>query len=347
MNQDKKISALKQINEAFVSYNSIIAEYKQQNNTSIAVWQMETVPPELTASFNIISLKIPSFLKADDDKKKYWSQIADAHIIPDTDCSCTSKIPSIPVYNFKVAAGYGEDAAVAIHNETALLLNTLFSADLKKINIEILKEKTRTYETLRKTLRGICSARNSSPSILTQSELSLIFETALVFPPETALEYITPIFNLCKDNTQNRDNTPLKAMLFSCDPFDGKTADLIENEGIIIAEDDSQTGRRSFDISLNYESDYIFYELLDAYSYRPLAPCLRSPEERHELLYKLLRNYSIELVIFLKSDKHAISNDIINYLKIKSMRNGVDVIVSTVQESPGKVRDYLANADLK
>ncbi len=346
MNHDKKISALKQIKEAFASYNSIITEYKQQNNTSIAVWQMGTVPPELTASFNIISLKIPSFLKADDDKKTYWSQIADAHIIPETDCSCTNKIPSIPVYNFKITGGYGEDAAVAIHNETALLLNNLFNIDLKKIDIKTLQKKTQEYEALRKTLRGICSARNSSPSILTQSELALIFETALVFPPETALEYITPIFNLCKDNTQNEDNTPLRAMLFSCDPFDGKTADLIEDEGIIIAEDDSQTGRRCFDISLNYESDYIFYELLDAYSYRPLAPCLRSPKERHELLYKLLRNYSIELVIFLKSEKHAISDEIINYLKIKSMRNGIDVIVSTVQESSDKVRDYLANAGL-
>lgn len=344
MSQNKKASAINQINKAFASYNKIITEYKKQNNISIAAWQMETVPPELTASFNVVSLKVPSFLKTDEDKKIYWSQVADAYIIPETDCSCIEPASSIPVFNFKVPSGYGEDAAVAIHNETAFMLHTLFSADLKKISIDTLQEKTRIYESLRKTVRGICSLRNSSPSILTQSELALIFETALVFPPETAIEYISPIFNLYKDNTKNENNEPVKAILFSSEPFDGKTADLIEKEGILIAEDDSQTGRRCFDISLNYESDYLFYELLDAYSYRPYSPCLRSPEERHELLYKLLRNYGIELIIFLKSNEHAMSDEIINYLRIKSMRNGVDVVIATPEESPDRVRDYLASA---
>lgn len=340
---NRKASAINQINEAFSSYNQIITEYKKQNNTSIAAWHMETVPPELTASFDVISLKVPSFLKTDENINKYWAQIADAYIAPGMNCSCTSTVPSIPVYNFKIPAGYGEDAAVSIHNETALLLQTLFSADLKKINIEILKAKTRIYETLRKTLRGICSLRNSSPSILTQNELALIFETALIFPPETALEYITPLFDLCKKDSKPEDYSPIKAMLFSCDTFDGEAADLIEIEGVLITEDDTQTGRRCFDISLNHESDYLFYELLDAYSYRPYSPCLRSPEERYELLYKLLKNYDIELIIFLKSDEHSISDDLINYLRIKSMRNGVDVLVTTPQESPGRVRDYLAH----
>jgi hypothetical protein len=346
MSLNRKESVINKIKNAFASYNDLIKKYKAENNVSVSAWQMETVPPELTASFNILSLKVPSFLRADEDMKEYWSHTADTYVAADTGCLRTVPDSSTPVYNFRIPAGYGEDAAVSIHNETSRMLHSLFNADLKKIDIDTLKEKTGIYEDLRKTVRGICSLRNSSPSLLTQSELAMIFETALIFPPETALKYITPVFDFCREFSGPEETALLRAMLFSCDPFKGETADLIEKEGILITEDDTSSGRRSFDISLDNESDYIFYELLDAYSYRPYAPSLRSPEERYELLYKLLKNYGIELVIFIESPGHSLSQDIINYLRIKCMRNGVDVIAASAEESPARVRDYLTRAGL-
>ncbi len=347
MGTDRKGSSISRIKDAFASYNDILKKYKIENNVSVSAWQMETVPPEITSSFNILSLKIPSFLNEDENIKKYWSQTADVYVAPEKGCLYTVPDISIPVYNFKIPPGFGEDAAVAIHNETSKLLHTIFSADIKKINIDVLKEKSGVYENLRKTVRGICSLRNSSPSMLTQSELEIILETALIFPPETALEYITPVFDFCRNYSEPEQTNSLRAMLFSCAPFKGETADLIEKEGLIITEDDTPTGRRSFDISLDNKSDYLFYELLDAYSYRPYAPCLRSPEERYELLYKLVKNYGIELVIFIDSPELSISQDIINYLRIKCMRNGVDVIVTSADESPAQVRDYFTSAGLK
>ena len=344
---DHKASSIIRIKDAFASYNDIIKKYKIENNVSVSAWQMETVPPEITSSFNILSLKIPSFLKADEDIKKYWSQTADVYVAPEQGCLYAVPDISIPVYNFKIPSGFGEDAAVAIHNETSNLLHTLFSADIKKINIDFLKEKSAVYENLRRTVRGICSLRNSAPSLLTQSELEVIFEAALIFPPETALEYITPVFDFCREYSEPEKTGLLRTMLFSCDPFKGETADLIEKEGIIITEDDTPTGRRSFDISLDNESDYLFYELLDAYSYRPYAPCLRSPGERYELLYKLIKNYGIELVIFVESPELSLSQDIINYLRIKCMRNGVDVIATSADESPARVRQYLTCAGVQ
>lgn len=344
MTTARKETAINNISNAFKSYNSIIQEYKTHNRTTIAVWGRETVSQELTASFNILYLKIPSFIKTAKDKKEYWSGTADAYIKSEADIFKPEHAPSIPVYNFKIPAGYGEDAAVALHNETSNMLQVVFNRDLKNINIETLKEKTEIYENLRRTVRGICALRNSSPSLLTQAELALIFETALIFPPETALEYITPLFSFCKDNSGPEGKSLPGAMIFSCDSFCGETADLIEKEGILITEDDTPGGRRSFDLSLDYKSDYIFYELLDAFSYRPYAPSLRSPEERYELLYKLLRNYGIELVIFIESPGLPFSKEIINYLRIKCMRNGVDVIVTSAEKSPQLVRNYLINA---
>jgi benzoyl-CoA reductase/2-hydroxyglutaryl-CoA dehydratase subunit BcrC/BadD/HgdB len=347
MSLNRKESVINKIKNAFASYNDLIKKYKAENYVSIAAWQMETVPPELTASFNILSLKVPSFLRADKDMKEYWSHIADTYIAADNGCLRTVPDSSASLYNFKIPAGYGEEAAVSIHNETSRMLHSLFNADLKKIDIDTLKEKTGIYENLRKSVRGICSLRNSSPSLLTQSELSMIFETALIFPPETALEYITPVFEFCKEYSKQEETSSIRAMLFSCGPFKGETADLIENEGILITEDDTSSGRRSFDISLDNESDYLFYELLDAYSYRPYAPPLRSPEERYELLYKLLKNYGIELVIFIELPELSCSQDIINYLRIKCMRNGVDVISASADESPARVRNYLTRAGLQ
>ena len=118
-------------------------------------------------------------------------------------------------------------------------------------------------------------------------------------------------------------------------------ADSIEESGILLIEDDSCSGRRLFDISLNAESEYIFYEILDAYSYRALTPCLRSVNERYELLYKLLRNYNISTVIFFRDKNCSESVKDIEYLRIKMMRDGIDPLVIDENNYREIVRDYV------
>ena len=115
----------------------------------------------------------------------------------------------------------------------------------------------------------------------------------------------------------------------------------IESLGINVAEDDSCAGRRCFDLSTNAESDYLFYELLDSYSYRPLTPCMRTQEERYELLYKLLRNHGIETVIFVEDAGCGLSSAHIDYLRVRMMRDGIDPLVITPVNCAEKIRGYL------
>ncbi len=342
MSRKETAAVIKNIEEQFKSYIHFIKKYKEETNSPVAAWRLETIPPELAAAFNVISLKIPTFLKDQEIIGSGYSSIADVFITPAGECSCTGfMLPHVPLFKYKMPAGYGEDAAVSIHNETARLLDSMFNLDIKTINIEKLQEKTGIYEKLRRTVRGICAAKNAAPGLITNKELAVIFEAALIYPPETACSLIEPLLHILKEEEMEGGESALKAMIFSCDHFPAMTADLIENEGIIIAEDDTPGGRRCFDISLDHESDYIFYELLDAYSYKPYAPCIRTSEERYDLLYKLLKNYGIEVVIFLKSREHSLSENLIDYLRIKSMRNGIDVISGFPEEFPERGADYI------
>jgi len=342
MSRKERAAVIEHIENQFKSYIPFIKAYKEENNSSVAAWELETIPHELAAAFNILSLKIPSFLQDQGIPGSGYSSIADVFITPAGECSSAdSLLHGIPAFKYIIPSGYGEDAAVSIHNETSRLLDSMFNIDIKTINIETLQEKTGLYEKLRRTVRGICAARTADPRIITNKELAVIFEAALIYPPERACALIEPLLHILKNGEIADEEPPLKAMIFSCDPFCGITADLIEKEGITIAEDDTPDGRRCFDISLDHGSDYIFYELLDAYSYKPYAPCIRPASERYDLLYKLLRNYGIEAVIFLKSRKHPLSEDLINYLRIKSMRNGIDVIAGYREDCPQMAADYI------
>ncbi len=129
-------------------------------------------------------------------------------------------------------------------------------------------------------------------------------------------------------------------MVYADDISDGSLLDTAEEEGFLITEDDSSSGRRQFDVSLNPESEYIYYEILDAFTYKPLAPGHRTKEERYELLYKMLKSYGIELVIFLEdccSENTAEERD---YLRIKLMRSGVDPLAVTKENIREKLREY-------
>jgi benzoyl-CoA reductase/2-hydroxyglutaryl-CoA dehydratase subunit BcrC/BadD/HgdB len=248
-------------------------------------------------------------------------------VISDKACFCNKNIKSIPHYIFKTPEGFGEDAAVALHNEISIMLNTLFNIDIKSINIETLQKETAVYERLRRLIRSISTLRSENRSILSNDELSLIFEIALILPPEIAIQYLNPVLEEIKISDNRHEDIKIRALLYGKKYIPHLLADNIERTGILIAEDDLCTGRRIFDISLNAQSEYIFYEILDAYTYRPLWACLRPVNERYELVYKLLRNYQIDCVIFYKDENcHDLNRDI-DYLRIKLMRDGIDPLV--------------------
>ena len=139
---------------------------------------------------------------------------------------------------------------------------------------------------------------------------------------------------------KRRQEYKAKALIYGARKIPPYIIDFIENNGIDIEEDDTCRGRRLFDISLNAESEYLFYELLDAYSYRPMSPCIRTAGERYELLYKLLRNYGINLLIFYKDDLCGITSEAVNYLRIRCMRDGIDPLVIDRKNYKETVENY-------
>ncbi len=312
-------------------YIKIITGHKADGNKKIIASPFLFIPPEINAAFGITTLKIPEFILNKTGIKDNLKSLYDAVVTSDKTCFCNGLISPDSSYIFKTPAGFGEDASVSLHNEIMLMLKEIFNIDIKSINIETLQRETAIYERLRRLIRSISALRTENRFLLSNTQLSLIFETALILPPEAAIDYISPIFEeMQKEMTkinEKDDNYKIKGMLYGGRRIPSDIADSIEKSGILLIEDDSCTGRRLFDISLNSDSEFIFYELLDAYSYRALTPCLRSANERYELLYKLLKNHNIETVIFFEDENCRESRDDIQYLRIKMMRDGIDPLV--------------------
>ena len=350
MNDSASINNIKKIFESEESYEKIIRDYKAQYNKKILTSPYFFIPPEINAAFNIVTLKIPEFMLNQSSRGSTAggnnNLIFDMIILSDKECFCNNgrdcKLPALKStqhYIFKTPEGFGEDAAVMLHNELSLMLNTLFGIDIKSIDIEVLQRETAVYERLRRLIRNISSLRSENRTILSNEELSLIFETALILPPEIAIQYITPVLEEIKKSDNTQEDIKIRALVYGKKNI--SHADNIESMGILITEDDLCTGRRIFDISLNAESEYIFYELLDAYSYRPLFPCLRPVNERYELVYKLLRNYQIDCVIFYKDEDCPDLNRDIDYLRIKLMRDGIDPIIIDKNDYKSIVSEYM------
>ena len=340
MKNSTKINNIRKIFETEESYVKIIRNYKEKHNKKIIASPYYFIPPEINAAFNIVTLKIPEFMLNQ-------SPIFDEIVISDKECFCNNGRGGIlpPVnftqhYIFKMPEGFGEDAAVALHNELSLMLNTLFKIDIKSIDIEVLQRETAVYERLRRLIRTVSALRSENMTILSNYEMSLIFEAALILPPEIAIQYIEPVLEEIKPSDNKHEDIKKRALLYGKKYIPYDIADNIERMGILIAEDDLCTGRRIFDISLNAESEYIFYEILDAYSYRPLLPCLRPVNERYELVYKLLKNYGIDCVIFYKDEDCNDLNRDIDYLRIKLMRDGIDPLVIDKDNYESVISDY-------
>ena len=308
-------------------YGDILNNYKIKNAKKIIASPFFFIPPEINAAFDIITLKIPEFILNNKDNSYNITSLYDAVITSDKTSFCNRRISPNPSYIFKTPEGFGEDASVSLHNEIMRMLKNLFNIDIKSIHIETLQRETSLYEKLRRVVRSISSLRSENRFLLNNYELSMIFETALILPPEAAIEYINPVLEEMRKITEKDKSFKTKGMIYGGKSIPAIIADSIEENGILLIEDDTCSGRRLFDISLNADSEYIFYELLDAYSYRSLTPCTRSVNERYELLYKLLKNYNIGTVIFYKDENCAESMRDIDYLRIKMMRDGIDLLV--------------------
>jgi len=324
------------------THAGMLLTVKKETGAKIFGCTCPVIPPEIPAAFNILLLKIPEFVLNSADLREKYAAVYDAIILPECSGTCShNPFPSVKSFSFSFPPGWGEDASVALHNSFEKMLRTLCGINIREINIGELQKRTAVYEALRRALRGINAAKNEKPGIISSTDLFRIFETALVLPPDRALQLITPILEWMRSEKPAADLSVINAMLYGGRLFPHELADQIESMGINVSEDDSCTGRRCFDLSVNAESEYLFYELLDAYSYRPLTPCLRGPQERHELLYRLLRNHGIETVIITDEGDCEFPPGHIDYLRIRLMRDGIDPLIITPKSLQKKISDYL------
>ena len=343
MDRSNITPVIDKIKAAIENHAALLEELIAQGNKKIAGYISPVIPPEIPAAFDIELLKIPEDVISGYKPAAGYEKIYSALILPDQDISCfTWPLHSTPLFRCSLPEGYGEDAAVSLHNSISSMLGSLFGIDIKSIDIKKLQQKTGTFEAMRRTVRTITSLRSENSDILSAAEISMILEVAAIFPPDVALGYLAPLSEELK-KISGGERTPLLKALFSGGrSIPNDIAGFIEDNGIAIIEDDTCAGRRLFDVSLNAGSEFLFYELLDAYTYRPGTPCTRRAGERYELLYKLLRNYGIGLVILFDDRACGCLPEHIEFLRIRLMRDGVDPLVINRENYTDVVSRYLS-----
>jgi len=315
-----------QLEEKLSQLELIVPEFCSRNSLKSAGLSCMMVIPEVCAALGIFASVVPTpyggSCKAGDLLSKDLLQIYDFLVAPQ-DCCGTSS--GNDILRFQVPKGHGEDASVELHNEHKKILSQCGAIDIESIDASILASWSREYNDLRRTVRGISGARKSKPHLLTHENLAIVFEASLALPPQIVLPLLKDLLDaLHKGDEKAHMNIP--AMINGSRDMKWSEVDKIETLGFLIEEDDACKGRRNFDLSVNPDSQYLYYELLDSASYRPYCSCVRNSEERYELLYKMLGNHGIETVIFsqdLCQCREKQSDD----LRIRLMRSGIDPLV--------------------
>jgi hypothetical protein len=340
-----KIDPLK---ELLGNYTTVLNGYREKTGKKLAGFSCEFLPLEIIHSFGIQPLTIPHdySLKCCSGRGGF-PDMFDAVIYP-RKCSCSHSTESfhlngksVQFYSFDTFSGYGRDASIALHESTEKMLKSIFNLNIKDINIESLAGSVRLYNEIRSLVRGILELRKKNSGAISNCDLSALLDAAFSLPPEIVKEYILEVFKALKSSGEKDKGFRVNVMVYSSMPDTGKILDEIEDAGCLVYEDDQCIGRRRFDMSYNESSEYLYYEILDAFSYRPLCPSLRDLQERFELLYKMIKKHGIDAVIFIKDGCCGAREEQIEDLRILLMRSCVDVISVSKENCLDSVREYI------
>lgn len=351
MNNGKLSAAVEPLRELLYQQETVLAELKKSTGKLIAGLVCDMLPVEVLASFDLIPVRL---LPMGTNKLLNCSGIItdleldiglfDWIIIADRCCKKINfKNGATNLLRFKNFSKYGEEASIELHGFLDKLLKDIGLPGVEHIDNGKLASAVQEYDTLRRLIRGICSVRLHKPDLLTNEDMFTILTAGQCLPPEVITRQCVSILDLLNRTETTYDKTHISSLVYGGMIERGIIFDKIEDAGLLVAEDDTCNGRRQFDISLNYESKYLYYEILDAFSYRPLCPSMRSVDERFELLYKLLKNYNIELVVFLSNNDCKARNEQVDRLKKKLMRLGIDSLVITEKNVSSVVKKYVSS----
>ena len=341
-------SVVEPLREMLYQADTIIRGITEREGKRVVGLACDMLPVEVLSAFDIVPVQMPAVFMHDHTIcREAASRYAESFKLYDYlifSKKCCHRIPAenslgVPCLYFDNPSGYGEEASIALHHSLDELLREI-GINLSDLDAVRLAEVTEKYNALRRLVRGICSMRKSKPGLISQDDLFVVFEAAQCLPPDVIIAQLASLLErMNSENSVKSDG--IASLLYGGIIGDGKLLDEIEDAGCLIAEDDLCNGRRQFDLSYNVNSPHLYYEILDSFSYRPLCSSVRPVEERFELLYRLLKNYGIETVIFLSDSDCPCRTEQIGYLRVKLMRQGIDPLVINAADAVALVADYV------
>jgi len=336
------------LREMLYQYDMIIKGFRERSNVRIAGITCGMFPEEIAASAGLVAIRLPSYaagccacdgLSAIDKIEALY----DLLVVP-RGCSEKNRIsvPGLELYEFDCPPGWGTESSEHLASSLDAFLRSAGCAGLKGLDPAKLRDATREYNAVRRTVRGIASIRRDKPDLVSCEDLAAVFEAASVFPPSVIIGHMATILNNLNLSESSYGGGMVPSLAYASYMKEARLLDNIEDAGCLIAEDDFCNGRRQFDMSYNDESDNLLSEMLDSYSYRPRCPNVRPVEERIELLYKMMKYQGIEIIIFIQD--HCCPGKLrdIEALRIRLMRTGIDPIVATSQNAVDKIRNYIS-----
>ena len=350
MNKSLLHHLLTPFHNMFADYISVISSYKNNTSKKVLALSCDFLPFEILAAYNTTPLKIPSTMANQIHQLNTPSApvmepvtLPFDLIISHNSCPDFPALPltqNIPLYCCNTFKGYGEDASIEIHEIMGALLQENDFGNIDLLQNETLQNAAAPIDTVRKLVRGISSLRSEKPDLLSNSDIFTIFEAAICFPAELVIDSLQRILDAMNSESSLYTNNNIPVLVNAWSIKDFSLLDEIEDAGFIIVEDDICGGRRQFDLSFNVASGYLYYEILNSFSFKPLCPSIRPADERFDLLYKLLRNHGISTVLFLTDKDDAFHSDQTEYLRKKLMRSGIDPVIADTDTIIDAVTTY-------
>jgi hypothetical protein len=337
------------LREMIYQFDMVIRGFRGESGARVAGVTCDMFPAEITAALGLVPLRIPSLMIGRCTAEGVPAingigGIYDLIAVP-RGCTGRERIPdaALKVHEFTCPTGWGEQSCTAMEAGLEKLLEHAGSPGLSRLEPAVLAAVTAGYNSVRRMVRGIISVRREKPDLLSCRDLGAILEAAVVFPPSVTAGLLAAILDAM--NTGESGVVPgsrVPVMVYASFACDAAVMDEIQEAGCLIMEDDTCGGRRQFDMSYNAESADLYNEILDAFSYRPRCPSVRTVEERVALLYSMIKSHGIEAVLFIEDLCCPAKGRDIDALRVRLMRSGVDPLVVATKDAVEKVKGYIA-----
>ncbi len=345
------------LRELLFNWEGIVRQESLSGDSKVICTPCDILSQEICAACGVLPIRIPSHVFGKDCVESAFDAsfpdimnrgICDIMVIPDTGyCrQCMSGDAGRDVYRLELPTGYGDESILKVHEAYAGFLLSISGCVLEELPDERLVFAAGVYGEVKRLVRGISSERALKPGCLSHVDMQVVFESAVCFPANLVLDHLRLILKQLNGIHTEADLSLPKVLVAGGFLGDGSVMDLIEAAGCLVVEDDSCMGRRQFDVSVNSESPSLYMDLLGSLVFRPLCPALRPVEERFDLFYRQLRNYGIELVVFIEDSYCTRGVKDMEYLRKKLMRSGVDPLIVRSSNAQGKVKEYISSVKL-